>query len=294
MAESRLLIVVATAAVLLSLAASPLGVSYLGNFLPLGSLQSGAKVVTEYVPSGLAASILPTLAPQPHSYRTEIVSADLLVIYLHDFIAPNEVPLLLNTAEPLFRDSLVTGNDGQIRISRRRTSQTAILPIHDPVVERVLDRATEVMGGMLAVPFDDFQPPQLARYTAGQYFDVHADWFDIPQARRADSTGGGSSWNRQSSFFAILEDDCTGGETWFPHLKSPRHAEKLSSARNWTRVWREHENGGLAFKPVRGGALFWVNLFANGTGDDRTRHAGLPVESGLKTGMNIWPRVYYP
>ncbi|KAI0162467.1 hypothetical protein BJ166DRAFT_591333 [Pestalotiopsis sp. NC0098] len=293
MAENRLLIVVATAVVLLSLAVSPLGVSYLGNFFPLAFLQAGTRVI-EHMPSSLGATILPTSTPQPHSYRTEIISADPLVIYFHNFIAPSEIPSLLNTAEPLFRDSLVTGNNGQIRISRRRTSQSAILPIHDPVVETVLNRATEVIGGMLAVPYDDFQPPQLARYTAGQYFDVHADWFDIPQARRADSTGNGSTWNRQSSFFAILEDDCTGGETWFPHLKSPRQVDNLSPARNLTRIWREHEDGGLAFKPVKGGALFWVNLYANGTGDDRTRHAGLPVESGLKTGMNIWSRIYYP
>ncbi|ETS87785.1 hypothetical protein PFICI_01613 [Pestalotiopsis fici W106-1] len=149
------------------------------------------------------------------------------------------------------------------------------------------------MGGMFNVPHDDFQPPQLVRYTTGQHFDVHADWFDVPQERRLDSTGNGSTWNRQASFFAILQDDCTGGETWFPHLKPPGLVNSPSAAISQSRIWREHEDGGLAFRSVRGGALFWVNLFANGTGDDRTRHAGLPVLSGMKTGMNLWPRVYY-
>jgi len=59
-------------------------------------------------------------------------------------------------------------------------------------------------------------------------------------------------------------------------------------------LWREHPDGGLAFRPVAGNALFWVNLHANGTGDARTRHAGLPVVAGRKTAMNIWPRQYYP
>lgn len=49
----------------------------------------------------------------------------------------------------------------------------------------------------------------------------------------------------------------------------------------------------IAFRPVRGNALFWVNLDANGTGDSRTLHAGLPLQDGLKTAMNIWPRQYY-
>ena len=55
----------------------------------------------------------------------------------------------------------------------------------------------------------------------------------------------------------------------------------------------EQEDGGLAFRPIAGNAVFWVNLHANGTGDMRTRHAGLPLESGRKTAMNIWPRQYY-
>lgn len=53
--------------------------------------------------------------------------------------------------------------------------------------------------------------------------------------------------------------------------------------------WREHE-GGTAFTPVEGNALFWVNLMPSGRGDKRVMHAGLPVEEGRKTAMNIWPR----
>ncbi|CAK7203873.1 hypothetical protein SEUCBS139899_006623 [Sporothrix eucalyptigena] len=57
--------------------------------------------------------------------------------------------------------------------------------------------------------------------------------------------------------------------------------------------WRRHEDGGLAFRPMAGNALFWINLFANGTGDGRTLHAGLPVGEGTKTAMNIWPRSFF-
>lgn len=55
-----------------------------------------------------------------------------------------------------------------------------------------------------------------------------------------------------------------------------------------------HEDGGLAFRPTNGNALFWMNLHADGAGDKRTMHAGLPVGEGLKTAMDIWPRQFYP
>src|SRR5690606_30306306 len=90
-------------------------------------------------------------------------------------------------------------------------------------------------------------------------------------------------WNRVASFFAILEDDCTGGETYFPYAKpivppSPRgealwqgggggvedgkkkkrtkktegeeHEEEHDEHEEVRPLWREHEDGGLAFRPV--------------------------------------------
>ena len=60
------------------------------------------------------------------------------------------------------------------------------------------------------------------------------------------------------------------------------------------RSWRVHEDGGVAFRPVPGNALLWVNLLADGTGgDERVVHAGLPIADGVKYGMNIWPRTFF-
>jgi prolyl 4-hydroxylase len=115
------------------------------------------------------------------------------------------------------------------------------------------------------------------------------------------------TWNRVASFFAILQDNCTEGETHFPFVKgivpqSPRGEPAWRGGledqiqRNQTELkplWREQEKGGLAFRPVAGNAIFWVNLYPKGTGDPRTNHAGLPLGEGLKTAMNIWPRRYY-
>jgi prolyl 4-hydroxylase len=47
-------------------------------------------------------------------------------------------------------------------------------------------------------------------------------------------------------------------------------------------------DAGVTFKPITGNAVFWKNLKEDGQGHQKTLHAGLPVTSGMKTGLNIW------
>lgn len=170
-----------------------------------------------------------------------------------------------------------------------RTSSSARLRRDDPAVRCVLERSRGFAGTILAPAADEMGVPQLVRYEPGQQYGLHHDWWRVPHAA---FDGSPRTFNRVVSFFAILRDNCTGGETHFPFLKpiAPQEGRGEDAAS----LWREHEDGGLAFKPVAGNALFWVNLFPNGTGDSRTVHAGLPVSGGEKIAMNIWPRQYRP
>ena len=223
-----------------------------------------------------------------HTYKTELVSVDPLVIYIHSLISPAEIASLLDTAEPGFAPSEVVKH-GQKQTTSERTSSSAGLPRDDPAVRCVLDRARAFMGTMLRDGWDEMGPPQLVRYGPGQRFDAHHDWYDAP--RRATDTSG-RRWNRVASFFAVLDADCTGGETHFPYIgavaaQSPRREPAWVGSwvdargdEDLRPLWRAHEDGGLAFRPVAGNAIFWVNLHANGTGDARTVHAGLPLGEG--------------
>ncbi|KAJ3938183.1 uncharacterized protein N0V96_011872 [Colletotrichum fioriniae] len=225
---------------------------------------------------------------ESQNYTTQIVSLDPLVIYIHNFLSEADITSLLEAGEPAFKPSYVVKN-GRTQGTPDRTSWSAGLPADDVAVQCVLARAEGFLGTMMAPGRDEIGPPQLVRYTKGQRFNVHHDWYDDfqPDAR----TGRRRKWNRVASFFAILEDECTGGETWFPKIEAvtPQHRRLEDAERT---VWRKHNDGGIAFKPVRGNAVFWVNLHENGTGDGRVVHAGLPVGNGLKTAMNIWPRRY--
>lgn len=249
----------------------------------------------------------PFVCDPDHAYTTAIISLDPLLLYITTFLSPSEIAALLASGAPDFAPSYVIKNGRRIG-TPDRTSQSAGLSRDDPAVRCVLARARAFLGAALFDESrDDIGPPQLVRYEQGQRFNVHHDWYETaqPPARGDVDEWRGSGWNRVASFFAILEDGCEGGETWFPRVAPPsllaahgndvNHKKEGEEDSRATKppIWRTHEDGGVAFRPAAGNALFWVNLHANGTGDRRTLHAGLPVDSGLKTAMNIWPRKYY-
>ncbi|KAK7920933.1 hypothetical protein PG985_008955 [Apiospora marii] len=248
----------------------------------------------------------PFVCDPDHAYTTTLISLEPLLLYIPSFLAPTEIAALLASGAPDFAPSYVIKHGRRLG-TPDRTSQSAGLSRDDPAVRCVLARAQAFLGAALFdEDRDDIGPPQLVRYEPGQRFNVHHDWYETPQppARGEVDEWRGSGWNRVASFFAILEDGCEGGETWFPHVEPPcllaghrssdvNHGKEEGSSVKKPPIWRIHEDGGVAFRPVAGNALFWVNLHANGTGDRRTLHAGLPVDDGLKTAMNIWPRKYY-
>ncbi|GAB1312752.1 hypothetical protein MFIFM68171_02962 [Madurella fahalii] len=242
----------------------------------------------------------------PHAYTTQLISLDPLLILIRNFIPPAERAAIIAAGTPLLVPSPINEAAGSTDAGNTqfRTSHSAPLPGTDAAVACVLARAGGFAGTLLAPARDDVGPAQMVRYTPGQKFDLHHDWFRRPRITDADAAAGRRRlYNRVATFFAVLgvENVTEGsGETWFPHVRAiesqvggggNQRAEEEEE--KGEQAWREHEDGGLAFQPVPGNALFWVNLMANGTGDARTLHAGLPVAGGVKYGMNIWPRRFF-
>ncbi|KAF3385023.1 Prolyl 4-hydroxylase 2 [Penicillium rolfsii] len=207
--------------------------------------------------------------------NTRIVSEDPLLVYVDKFVTEAEVSQLLDIGNTLYSPSkLSTGTSGDAY----RSSRSAGLPPSEPPVVRVGSRALSLMAS-LTEPSDDFGIPQLVTYEPGQQYRLHYDWFQKPMRYK-----DGRLCNRVASVFVFLEADCTGGETYFPRINSV--------ASSILREGKAFQNGsfeGIMFKPIPGNALFWINLAGNGTGDKRVLHGGLPVHTGTKTGMNIWP-----
>lgn len=160
-----------------------------------------------------------------------------------------------------------------------RTSQSTNVA-RDAVVRCIEKRALRFQGFDTAQA--QLEPVQLVKYGRGERYHFHTDWY--PNPVHATAAVGG---NRLSSFFAYVaaSDDLTGGGTNFPLLDAPRD-DRWCAFVDCDEPW---ENG-LTFRPALGGAVFWQNLHPDGSGDERNLHAGLPVTSGSKIGMNIWTR----
>lgn len=80
-----------------------------------------------------------------------------------------------------------------------------------------------------------------------------------------------------------LEANCTGGGTNFPRMTMP-------ADQKWCEFLdcEDKENEGITFKPIAGNAVYWENFRHDGSPYDEVWHAGLPVLSGTKIGLNIW------
>jgi len=186
--------------------------------------------------------------------------------------------MLTSTSKGTFTKSAVADESGSQGLRQTRTSQSTTIP-RDSVVHCIESRALSFQG--LSTPRTHLEPLQLVQYGHNQAYHLHTDWFNQP-SQLASEFGG----NRLSSFFVyVAASNLTGGGTNFPVLEAPAD-EKWCEYVDCDEPW---ENG-VTFKPIPGNAVFWQNLGEDGVGDERTIHAGLPVSSGEKLGMNIWTR----
>ena len=107
------------------------------------------------------------------------------------------------------------------------------------------------------------EPVQGQRYTQGQQYKPHNDWFYTSEAYwpQEAARGGQRSWTAM----AYLNDVAAGGATAFVAA-------------------------GIKVEPKRGVLLVWNNALPDGRPNDATLHAGVPVERGTKYIITKWYR----
>ena len=166
------------------------------------------------------------------------------------FLPASECGFLIHYAETnaLFERSQIEHTSTESLASDTRTSYSAFLkdrsePVFAAIYQRVAD--------LLAVSPDHIENLQCVRYGAGQQFKPHFD--------------SGPTNHRLQTLLVYLNDDFTGGETFFPELN-----------RN--------------VQPKRGSALYFLNRDAHNSVLLYSAHAGLPVTEGQKYACNIWVR----
>lgn len=165
-----------------------------------------------------------------------------------DFFSEQECQQIIEFSESKneYQKSMILDNAGIVKVDDTRTSYSINLP---PAELSLYNSLRDRTSDLLRVPKSHIEGLQCVRYAEGQQFHPHWDSNNL--------------LNRRHTLLVYLNDDFTGGETYFPELM-------------------------LKVTPERGKALHFLNEDTDGNVIQYSLHAGLPVKRGIKYACNIW------
>ncbi|WP_336969058.1 2OG-Fe(II) oxygenase [Sphingobium aromaticiconvertens] len=187
---------------------------------------------------------------------SRIEAQDFEIYGRHDFLSAQECADLRSQIDAQAQPSTLFAGSAN---PDYRTSHSCHLNHHDPLVLGVSDRIAALTGIDPATG----ETLQGQRYTAGQEYKVHCDYFPVTADYwpRMRATGGQRCWTAMI-YLSPVE---AGGETHFPHCE-------------------------FMVPPREGMILIWNNLDNNGAPNPQSVHAARPVEQGSKYVVTKWYR----
>ncbi len=201
-----------------------------------------------------AARVRTTLDAQPHIYKVPVEAAELWTRseFLSDADCARLIAMIDAAAEP-------SGILSHGHTETWRTSSSANFDRDDPFVAEIEQRISDFVG----LPVEWSETIQGQRYHAGQEFRQHLDAFWTLADYWPDEARRGGQ--RVATAMIYLNDVAAGGETEFPQLRA-------------------------SVPPQQGVILAWNNVTPDGTPNQATLHAGLPVTDGVKYIITQWYR----
>ena len=174
-----------------------------------------------------------------------------------NFLEPADCQLLIDMIDADAKpSSLYKGTE----IEGYRTSYSCNVDTHDADIVRIEQKIADLLG----IDNDHSEVLQGQRYSPGQEFKDHHDWFYETEGywRKEAPNGGQRSWTAM----VYLNEPEEGGGTAFPQL--------------------EYE-----VAPRAGMLLTWNNMTPEGHPNEHTLHAGTPVVRGTKYIITKWFRL---
>ena len=151
----------------------------------------------------------------------------------------------------------------------RSSSGTFFEPGASGVADEIQRRLISIIG----LPPDHGEPLQVLRYSPGDRYEPHFDYFDVDEADDGAPAGDDRPTEstvvrhgqRVATLICYLSDVAVGGATVFPEI-------------------------GLEVRPVRGRAVYFTYVDAKGRVDPTSLHGGAPVDEGEKWIVTQWCR----
>jgi prolyl 4-hydroxylase len=193
----------------------------------------------------------------PESGAKRFESDRLQLYTLEAFLSHAECDALVAVINRYLRSSTVTIESSDKAYRTSRTSDLSLL--NSDLVARIDEKIARTVG----IHPSYSEGIQAQRYEAGGQFKQHTDYFEPGTAEYRQHAG--ARGNRTWTFMVYLNDAEAGGATRFLAIDQ-------------------------AFLPVKGTALAWNNLRADGTVNPDTLHAGEPVMVGHKIIITKWFR----
>ena len=160
----------------------------------------------------------------------------------------------------LKRSPVVNPDTGEENLISARTSQGGMFQVGEhPLIAKIEARIAQAVG----VPVEHGEGFQVLNYQPGGEYQPHFDFFNPGRSGEARQLEVGGQ--RVATMVIYLNSVQAGGATGFPKL-------------------------GLEVAPVKGNSVFFVYKRPDGTLDEDTLHAGLPVERGEKWIATKWLR----
>ncbi|XP_055380990.1 prolyl 4-hydroxylase subunit alpha-1-like [Condylostylus longicornis] len=189
--------------------------------------------------------------------KVEVANKSPRLLIFHDVITDSEIDKVIEIGKPRLQRATARESTGYVPVKYRISKSGWISHDEDPLITSIIQRVSD----MTMLTTESAEDLQVCNYGIGGHYEPHFDF------TTGTPTYENERWQRDGNRIATvlfyMSDVPQGGSTVFPAIGKS--------------VW-----------PKKGSAAFWFNLFADGEGDLRTKHAACPVLTGSKWVANLW------
>ncbi|CAG7819254.1 unnamed protein product [Allacma fusca] len=196
--------------------------------------------------------------------KMEFLSRDPDVVQIYEVLHDKEMQPILDDTSSRLQPSMVGGKPSfkgnKLRdsapVSVDKKTRTALVSWYFGEVDMTVSQNIERITGLHVLERTAAEDLQIAAYPLAGHYGSHLDAF-------SPALGNSENMQRIATFMFYLSDVDEGGSTVFT-------------------------SQGVAATPVKGSALFWYDVYTDGSSDWSTTHGACPVVVGEKWAANKW------